>query len=424
MVRTKGFVIGLVILPIVMCGSIIATRLIGGKTDTSDQRIAIVDHSGMVAERLLSLAEKRNREDIIDTISGDQTAPAYIVEMVAPDSADLTTQRVALSDRIRQGELYAFVEIHKGILNPVQRTTAALISYHARNPSVDRIPRWMEGSINTCLRQERLKQAGLPDSVIDEALAWLSVEKLGLLAFDPETGEVLGARRSSRLEALGIPVAVMILMFIVIIFSVMPQMSAVTEEKAQRIAEVLLGSVTPFHLMLGKVIGGVMIALTVSSVYVIVALLAGIFLGFLNVLPLHVIPWFAVYMLAAVFMFGAYASAFGTLCSETKDAQNLIFPALFPVTFAMFLMIPVAQNPLAGYATTLSLIPPLTPTLMLIRLATPISIPWWQPWVGLIGMVGFTFFIVWLSGRIFRVGILMQGKPPTLGQIVRWATKG
>jgi ABC-2 type transport system permease protein len=226
------------------------------------------------------------------------------------------------------------------------------------------------------------------------------------------------------LEAIGIPAAFVLLMFIMIMFGVSPLLNSVMEEKSQRIAEVLLGSVTPFELMMGKVLGGLAVAVTVSVVYTIVALLAAVNMGFMDVLPLGVLPWFFAYMILAVFMFGAFSSTLGALCSDPKDAQNLMFPSMLPVMLPMFVMIPVATAPLAGYATWLSFIPPFTPTLMLVRLATPTPIPAWQPWVGLVGVLLCAIAIVWISGRVFRIAILMQGKPPQLRELVRWAVKG
>jgi len=164
--------------------------------------------------------------------------------------------------------------------------------------------------------------------------------------------------------------------------------------------------------------------MTVSTVYVIVILTAAMNLGFMSKIPLSALPWFYVYMLLAVFMFGAFTSALGALCSDPKDAQNLMFPSMFPVMLPVFVMIPVASTPLAGFATWLSLVPPLTPALMSVRLATPMSIPTWQPWIGLLGVLICAIAVVWVSGRIFRIAILNQGKPPRLADLVRWAVKG
>jgi ABC-2 type transport system permease protein len=90
----------------------------------------------------------------------------------------------------------------------------------------------------------------------------------------------------------------------------------------------------------------------------------------------------------------------------------------------MFLMIPVVREPVTGFATGLSLFPPFTPMLMMMRISTPTAIPVWQPWVGLVGVLAFTVLSVWAAGRIFRVAILMQGRPPRVGDLVRWALRG
>jgi len=90
----------------------------------------------------------------------------------------------------------------------------------------------------------------------------------------------------------------------------------------------------------------------------------------------------------------------------------------------MFLLVPVLQQPNGALATAMSLIPPFTPVLMLLRQATPGGVPAWQPWVGLTGAVAAAFATSWIAARIFRVGILMQGKPPNLAELARWAVRG
>ena len=423
-VQTKGFIIGLIIMPIVMCGSVITIRLIGDRTDTSDQRVAIVDHSGIVGEKLIELAEEYNSEVVYHKNSGKKIKPAYLFELISPNSQSPIEQRLELSDLVRNGQYYAFIEIGPAVVHPSNDSSEYRIAYHARNAAMDKIPGWLISPLNNHIRKLRLNAAGVNDSVVAEALQWISLERLGLVDIDPVTGEISQAKESNKLEAIGIPAAFLLLLFIITLFGVSPLLSAVMEEKTQRIAEVLLGSVTPFELMMGKVLGGVAVAMTVSTVYVIVILTAAINLGFIDIIPLSAIPWFYVYMLLAVLMFGAFTAALGALCSDPKDAQNLLFPSMFPVMLPIFVMIPVASTPLAGFSTWLSLIPPLTPALMSVRLATPMSIPSWQPWVGLFGVLFTAIVVVWISGRIFRIAILNQGKPPRLADLVRWVVKG
>ena len=424
MVRTKGFIIGLIIMPVVMTGSLIAMKLIGDGTDTADQKIAIVDYSGVAGEKIIELAEERNARFVYDSITGDKVRPAFLFEIVPSDTSDPAAQRLDLSNKVRGGEYYGFLEIGERVIDPWNDTSAVTIAYHAKNAAMDRIPGWLNSPLNNHLRTLRFNDAGMPDSVVEASLTWINVDRLGLVDIDPETGGVGQARQSSELEAIGIPAAFMVMIFIMVIFGVSPLLSAVMEEKSQRIAEVLLGSVTPFQLMMGKVLGGVAVALTVSTVYVVVVLFAAMNMGFMQYVPVWLLPWFYVYMVLAVFMFGAFSSALGALCSDPKDAQNLAFPSMFPAIFPMFVLVPVAAAPTASFATWLSFIPPFTPALMLVRMATPMSIPAWQPWVGLIGVLLCSILVVWISGRIFRVGILMQGKPPRLTDLVRWAMKG
>jgi ABC-type uncharacterized transport system ATPase subunit len=127
---------------------------------------------------------------------------------------------------------------------------------------------------------------------------------------------------------------------------------------------------------------------------------------------------------SGIVIVGSYLAALGSSCNDPKDAQNMQFPAMIPVFLPMFLAMPILQEPTSAFATALSLFPLFTPMLMLLRKATPIGIPAWQPWVGLAGVILFTVFSVWMGGRIFRIGILIQGGPPKLSKIFRWAIRG
>ena len=123
-------------------------------------------------------------------------------------------------------------------------------------------------------------------------------------------------------------------------------------------------------------------------------------------------------------MVGSGMAALGSACNDNKDAQALQFPAIIPIILPLFIMMPVIQEPLSNFSTALSLFPPFTPMLMLLRMATPVSIPVWQPLAGLIGVLLLTVFSVWAGGRIFRTCILLQGQKPTLANLIKYALKG
>ncbi|MCB2204561.1 ABC transporter permease [bacterium] len=422
-VRTKGFIIGLVIAPILMSGSILAFVLLKDKVDTTDRRIAVIDRTGRVASKLLEFAEYHNTNETRDPETGEKIRPLYLFNVVDAEE-DAHAQYLRLSDSVRSGALYAFLVVGADVVHPTPDAEDAKLSYYARNAALDDLREWLMFQINTRLRQLRLYDAGVDERNLPDLFYWVGVEGLGLVSRDESTGTIEEARQASPIEAIAVPIGIMMIMFLMIMMSVPGMLHSVMEEKTQRIAEVLLGAIKPFEFMMGKLIGGIAVSLTSSSVYIIGAIVAVSYMGYDDYIPFHVLPWFVVYMLLAVVMFGALTAALGSTCSEAKDAQSLSFPSLIPAIIPMFIYFPVAKEPLSAFSTWVSLIPPFTPTLMLLRMATPEPIPIWQPIAGLIGVLLCTVLFVWAGGRIFRVAILMQGTPPKLSNIVRWALRG
>lgn len=414
----------LILMPVLMGGSGIAMYLLEGNVDTKDKRVAVLDHSGIVTDMLLDAVEERNNTVVHDKESGKKIQPVYILDVVEPDENDPQAQRLQLSDSIRNGELHAFLEIGPNVRRPKGEQSTFRIKYYAKNAAMDNVRNWLNNTINPYLRRVRLTDAGVDESKSNEIMAWLQVEAMGLVSVDEETGEIKEARRTSEIEAIIVPIIFFFLMFMLVMMGAMPLLQSTMEEKTQRIAEVLLGFLKPHEFMAGKVLGGLAVSLTGASVYVI----GGVFflgkIGLREYIPFHMIPWFFTFLVLEIVMVGSLLAAMGSACNDPKDAQNLTFPAMFPVFFPMFIFMPVLMEPNTGFATWLSLFPPFTPMLMLIRKAAPAGIPAWQPWVGLVGVVLFTAFAIWVGGRIFRVGILMQGGAPKLSNMIKWAIRG
>ena len=423
-VRTKGFIIALVIVPIMMSGSGITMALLKDRVDTKDQRIAVVDRSGILASALLDAAEKRNQEETIDQETGRKMRPAFLLEALAPNDADPDGQRLELSERVRRGDLHAFLEIGPDVGKPETGPARAQIAYYAQGAALDETRNWLAFPINNHLRKIRLRELGIAGEAAEGLFRWFPVEGLGLVSRDETTGEIREARRSHEAEAVLVPIILPMIMFMMMMMSAVPQLGAVTEEKGQRIAEVILGSVKPFQFMMGKVLGGVATSLTAIAVYAVVGAVIVRHLDLGEFVPMGVLPWFLAYLVLAMLMLGALFSALGSACNDSREAQSLTFPGMLPVMIPMFVMMPVIQHPLTPFATWMSLIPPFTPMLMLIRLGTQQSIPAWQPWLGLGLVLLTTIAAIWAGGRLFRVAILMQGTPPKLGNLMRWAVRG
>jgi len=161
------------------------------------------------------------------------------------------------------------------------------------------------------------------------------------------------------------------MLFMLLMMGAVPLLSAVTEEKSQRIAEVMLGSVRPFHFMLGKIIGGVSVSLTAAAVYITGGILVLRYMELDHHAPYYLLPWFLAYAVMAIFMFGSMMAALGSSCNDASEVQAMTLPAIIPAIFPFFVQMPVVINPQSTFATGLSLFPLFTPMLMLIRQGTP-----------------------------------------------------
>jgi len=423
-VRTKSFLIGLIIAPILMGGSFFVINIFKDKVDIKDKKIAVIDHSSIIAEPLKEIVKSRNENEIFNTETGEKIRPAFLLEIHEPESEDLNELRLNLSQRIHNKELHAFVEIGPEVLHPGSDVENDRILYYAENAMIDDIRDWFSGAINNQLRKLRVENLNIEDEVSESLFYWIHVEGMGLVSLDKETGDVKEAKKSNIADALAVPYILMMIMFMMVMMFTIPLLSAVMEEKTERIAEVLLGSVTPFQFLMGKLLGSLCVSLIGSAVYLIGGSYVATTMGYADSVPYHLFPWFFAFLILNIFMMGSIMAALGSASNNAKDAQSLQFPAMIPVLIPMFVMFPLLKDPLSNFSTTLSLIPPFTPMLMIVRQATPVSIPMWQPIVGIVGVLLFTLFTIWLGSRMFRACILMQGSPPKFSNLIRWAIRG
>ncbi|MBN1514159.1 MAG: ABC transporter permease [Phycisphaerae bacterium] len=422
-VRTKMFIITLVLMPVLCTGGLITHKLLGGQVDTTDRRVAVIDRSGILFDVLAKASDERNAS-LKDPKTGEKTGPAFFFDSVAPDDADPDGQRLALSNDIRQGRYFAFIEIGPDVVEPEADPERACIEYYTDTPMYFPIQKFVDSLLNNAIQSHRLAKAGIDKTVVDRATRWVPVETLGLVQVDAKTGEVRGADRKSIEAHVGVVVFCLFLVFMVITVGAVPLMQSVLEEKMQRIAEVLLGSVTPFQLMAGKLLGVVGVSLTVLVLYVIAGVGVAEAVGLKSVATRSLIAWIVAYQMLAILMFGSFFSAIGAACSDLKEAQSAFLPVWLIVCVPMFMLGPILEEPTSTFATVVSLIPLFTPIVMIVRLAAVPVIPLWQPMLGVVLTLAMTALAVFASGRIFRVGLLMQGKGASFRDMLRWAIRG
>jgi ABC-2 type transport system permease protein len=430
-IRAKAFLISLIVAPIMFSGGFIGMGLMKKNPDLKDRHVAIVDRTGVSAAAIIQAATDKYEKDRLDARTDKDTAkePRYLFETVAPDAAHPDEQRLALSDRARKGELFAFLEVGAAAVHPAEgkeaeKDAANRVDYYVARGGIDQSKSWLTSAVTDGMRRVRLAEAGVPPGSHKEILKSANVQTMSLVSRDPATGALAPAQKKKEMEEFMVPFGMMMLLCMIVLASASPMLGAVADDKQQRVFEMLLGSATPFELMAGKILGALALAITSSVFYIGCALVALESMALMGLAPVTLLPWFVVYLIADVMVLSGLGMALGAACSSPHDAQQLAVLLLTPVLAPMFLLMPVVQHPTGTLATALSLFPPFTPILMMLRQAMPGGVPAWQPWVGLLGVLLWTVGVCWAAARIFRVVLLMQGSMPKLSQLARWAVKG
>ncbi|HTS62615.1 MAG TPA: ABC transporter permease [Candidatus Acidoferrales bacterium] len=423
-VKTKAFILGLIVAPLLFGGGFLGIAVLKKRPDLHDKRIAILDHTGVAAGAVIRAAREKNDKELFDKTSGKQIAARYVFETV-PDTPDA---RLALSGRVRARDLFGFVEIWPAALEaPPEGGFEKLpprAAFYTNASGIDETRAWLRDPVNRGIHAVQFARLHVPDTELKALLASVPLDSMSLVVRDPRTGAVPESKKKDEVQEFAAPFGLVLLLTMIVMVGTAPMLSAVTEDKNQRIFEMLLGLATPFELMSARVLAALGRSLTSAIFYITGALLVLQGMSMFGMVRFDLLPWFFIYLVAHVVMLCSFAAALGAACNSPQDAQNLAVILVAPVMIPYFLLVPVMQSPNGAMATVLSLVPPFTPPLMLLRQALPAGVPWWQPWAGIAGVVLWTVAGTWVAARIFRIGILMQGQPPKLAELMRWAISG
>jgi ABC-type Na+ efflux pump permease subunit len=429
-VRSKAFLVGVLAVPLIMAISIGAQLYAQKKTDVSPRRFAVLDRSGQLYAALAAKAKARNEslragaQSVavpiqVQSLKVDlPPQPEFIPEEFKFTGDDWKAAELQLSERVRRKELFAFLIIGANVLDP-RATNGTEVLYHTQTPTYQELPGWLENALSGEVRERRFTAAGVDSRQVRELSRPVAVQRLGL-AERKATGEVVQAKRENRIATLAVPVGGMVLLYLVVMTSAPALLNTVLEEKMQKISEVLLSSVSPFQLMLGKLLGTVLVSLTLSALYVGSLTWVLWRFGQLGNVPGQLFAWFFIFQVMALLMYGSVFLAIGAACNEIRDAQSLMMPVMMVVMIPYLMFMPVLQSPASPFSRAVSLFPPATPMLMFLRLAVPPGPAWWEVALGVALTLAFMLGCVWAGAKIFRIGILSQGQAPSLPKLIRW----
>jgi len=418
-VRTKSFLISLLALPIIMGASILLQTIVADRADVKTRRFVVLDSSGTLEPTIAKAVNEYNAG--VEAGETKRTRPRFELLPAPPaEGPDGDAKRqLELSERIRRGELDAYVEIPADGSEP-----GGALRYHSDNPNDGILRDWLGFVVNAETRARRFRSAG-----VDEALAMrlsrpTEVENLQLVERSTASGDEPGAIKSAAkvdpVRTAVVPAVLMFVVFMILMTSAPQLLNSVIEEKMNRVSEVLLGSVSPFELMMGKLLGNAGIAMLLATLYIGGAYGVAAYHGYADVLTPGLLASLALFLLLAILLYGSLYMAVGSACNDLKDAQSLMMPVMLLSMLPVFVWTAVLKNPSSPLSVGMSLFPPASPFLMLMRMAMKPAPPAWQVGLAVVLTALTALLCVWAGGKIFRTGLLMQGKTPTFAELAKW----
>jgi ABC-2 type transport system permease protein len=414
-VRSRSFVIMTFFIPLLMFGVTVVPTLLMNKGSNEAKHMVVVagdrDTAEMIRSRIEQRQEKSNDKANAEVKTRRGLPPTHFTVEVSTNTSD--SARAALTKKVKDKELDGFLwatpeAIHSRKLDFVTRDTSSFIENGLLGQSV-----------TDALRRTALKNKGLKEDDIESALQSVDVEPQSPLGKDAPNPQIL------FFATLGM---VMVLYMTVLLYGI-NVMRSILEEKTSRIMEVMLSTASAKQMMAGKILGVGAVGLTQVAIWVGTAL---VFSGgalvanaaqIKGVLSLKLLVFFAVYFLLGYILYSTLCAAVGSMVNSEQEAQQLQFLVMMPMILSVIMIMQIFQHPNSQMAFWGSLFPFTAPLVMFTRIAMQTGSLWdigWQIALSIGLMVATIYGMIWLCGRIYRVGILMYGKKPNLPEIMKW----
>jgi ABC-2 type transport system permease protein len=442
-VTTRAFVITLLLPPVFYgLAFVLFPRLTNDRAPRVSGEVAIIDPTGHVAggvKRYLSAeaitarrqaAFERAREIAMPGSGRMPAMPAAdqavasaigqipqfdVVEL--PSEAKVSAEKDALKRSNQTGGRLGLVVVHADAVTIAQgKASFGAYDLFVRANLDDRIQREIQDGMGDAIIDARVRADGLDRRHVD---ALTSVAR-------PRSVTVAENAESHSATSFGrfLPAAFMVLLIMSVMSSGQYLMTTTIEEKSSRTMEVILSAVSPMELMAGKILGQLCVGLLVLALYSSVGLLALFSMALLGFLDLSLLLYLLIFFLITYLIVGSLMAAIGSAVNELREAQALMMPISMTMMTPWLLWYPIVRDPNSALATTLSFLPPMNAFAMLLRLTSTSPPPLWQVWASIgVGMAA-ACAALWFAARVFKIGLLMHGRPPNFATLIRWARQG
>ncbi len=416
-VQKKSFIITTLLTPILMMALILAPMLISGYSEDSAKQVVVVDDSNIIAQQLT------NSEEIVF----EQT----------PLPLELA--------RTEYSDCYAILHIGSDIVGNPSDAYLYTNGTAAMGTEMN-----IASQLTMAVQKEKMKIYNVEQQVMQQLNTRVNLQSLKNSPSEED------AEGSSAIVASVLAYVLSFILYMFLILYGVMVMQSVIEEKNNRVLEVLVSTVKPFDMMMGKILGIACVALVQILIWIVfiagvayfvlphilpdeilaamdllkqgvpASAVGGTEMGMLQAIMMlsnikyigGIIIWLLVFVFGGFLLYAAMFAAVGSAVDSPQDAQQLQTPIMLPIILALFVMLSVINDPTSNLAFWFSMIPFTSPIVMMARI--PYEIPMWEVCLSAVLLYATFLFVVWGAGKIYRVGILMHGKKPNIKELLRW----
>jgi ABC-type Na+ efflux pump permease subunit len=433
-VSTKGFIIA-VGLPLVVYGmvALLFPRLMNNRMPVVSGQVVVIDQTGQVAGdigRFLSrgaIAERRtasiSRSMETTPASGGAAAPSAaamqaamgeipLLDVLEREATELDAEKNLLKQRGPGPRRLAVLVIDPDAIQQADPQSGDYDLFV--RPNLDnRIQNEIRSAAAEAIVNARVFSAGLVRQQIER----LTTITRGPSITVTETGE----SATSNVFNSVLPMGFAVLLMISVMSSGQYLLTTTIEEKSSRTMEVILSAVSPLELLSGKILGQMAVGLAILVMYSSVGILGLVSMAMLGLLDVSLLLYLVIFFLITYVIMGSVMAAIGSSVNELREAQALMTPVTLLMMVPWLFWYPISRDPNSLFAMAVSFVPPMNGFAMLLRMTSTVPPPMWQVWlsigVGVAGAAG----ALWFASRVFKVGLLMHGRPPNVATLIRWA---
>jgi ABC-2 type transport system permease protein len=420
-VRAKMFIVTTILLPAAMSFFGVVPILVMN-IKTPPVRLAVVDQTGKLYGQLRNAlvsdeSEQQPANANTSAPSGRRGFTSFRLEEIPSGTQSMDQIREVLNQRLRAREIDGYVVLPPDFLDHGQA------EFFNNNPGDVFTPPALQSALNRAVREQRLIEAKVDNKTREGLFRPVDLQAV-------KVGET-GAQQRNSASSFALVFGIGFVMYLSILMYGQVVLGAVIEEKETRIAEILFSSVRPFPLMMGKLVGVSLVALTQLAIWGLafsafalygVNLLAsrGVTSFSIPDIPFSHFIYFGLFFLLGYFIYATIYALVGSMVTTAQEGGQLAMPIIVLLVVSFYLFLPVSRSPDSSFAFWVSMIPFSAPVAMVVRIVTHTP-PFWQIALSLAIGFGSVLVIMWAASRVYRVGMLMYGKRASIPEALRWA---